>query len=111
MEFKKGDKVIINGDYYGIIIRATPERDMYVVRYRHPSENTLVNIMYRGGELDLMSPPRPNPYHSFQSGEEEEEARDFSPDADVDQGQGQNCSSGLEPEQQLRISGLGFGPF
>ena len=61
MEFKKGDKVIINGEYSGIIIRATPERDMYVIRYRHRSENKLVNIMHRGGELDLMSPPRPNP--------------------------------------------------
>ena len=61
MVFHKGDEVIVNGLYSGIIVRATPERDMYVVRYRHRSENKLVNIMHRGGELDLMSPPRPNP--------------------------------------------------
>ncbi len=71
MEFKKGDHVIINGLYSGIIIRANPARDMYVVKYRHPSERKPISTMHRAAELDLVrkARSRSNPQGCYEPGE------------------------------------------
>ncbi|RLC33106.1 hypothetical protein DRH13_00235 [Candidatus Woesebacteria bacterium] len=61
MAFNVGDVVIINGMYSGQIIRANVERDMYVVKYRHPSESKPIKTMHRASELDLVRKSRSNP--------------------------------------------------